>query len=469
MFSSTRIREVVGLFRLRSFDTSTAEGRSRERYRRVAITTIAGGASKAVGALTLLVTVPLTLSYLGAERYGLWMTIASVVTVLNFADFGIGNGLINAVSEANGKEDQDLARHYVSSAFFMLCGIAIFLSLVFAISYPHIPWQRLFNVHSGLAAVESGPAVAVFFVCFIVNIPLSIVSRIQVGYQQTFENTLWLAFGNILALCTVVLACKLKAGLPWLVLAMSGAPIIATILNGVVLLGRERPWLLPAWRFADKEAGRAIFRVGMMFLVLQIAVALSFSADNIIVAQTLGSSAVTQYAIPVKMFGALTVVFTSILAPLWPAYGEALARREFSWIRKTLKRSIAFGLAFAIPTNLFLLFFGRKIIHMWVGTKVSPSCSLLGGLAIWGILNAIGFPISMFLNGASVIRFQVVIASLMAIVNLGLSIILTMHFGVSGPVWGSIISYSGITLLSCAIYVPKLLNTWDKTNSTAPI
>lgn len=64
------------------------------------------------------ISVPLTLRYLGTERYGLWMTISSVIAVLGFSDLGLNNGLLNGISQANGTNDRELARRYVSSAFF---------------------------------------------------------------------------------------------------------------------------------------------------------------------------------------------------------------------------------------------------------------------------------------------------------------------------------------------------------------
>jgi len=54
------------------------------------------------------VTVPLTLNYLGSEHYGLWMTISSVSVMLGFADLGIGNGVLNAVADAYGRDDYRL-------------------------------------------------------------------------------------------------------------------------------------------------------------------------------------------------------------------------------------------------------------------------------------------------------------------------------------------------------------------------
>ena len=85
---------------LKEFDTSTPEGRSRERYRRVALTAISSAGARVIAVVTMLIAVPLTLHYLGTERYGMWMTISSIIAMMGFADLGMGLGLMNAISEA---------------------------------------------------------------------------------------------------------------------------------------------------------------------------------------------------------------------------------------------------------------------------------------------------------------------------------------------------------------------------------
>ena len=87
----------------------------------------------------MLIAVPLTLHYLGTERYGMWMTISSIVAMMGFADLGMGLGLMNAISEAHGQEDRLAAERYVSSGFFMLSAVALLILVGFAAAYPVYP------------------------------------------------------------------------------------------------------------------------------------------------------------------------------------------------------------------------------------------------------------------------------------------------------------------------------------------
>src|SRR5712692_8838613 len=79
-----RLRQVRSVIRLEPFDASSAEGMSKERCRRIALTTVTSALAKGVGLATMLISVPLTVNYLGAERFGLWMTISSLIAVLGF-------------------------------------------------------------------------------------------------------------------------------------------------------------------------------------------------------------------------------------------------------------------------------------------------------------------------------------------------------------------------------------------------
>ena len=197
-----RVRRVV---RFQSHDTSSEHGRSHERYRRMALTSAASLGSRGIGMLASLVSIPLTFRYLGAERYGLWMVLTSFISVLSFADLGIGNGVVNAVSEAHGKQDHDLQREYVTSGFFLMVGIAVILAIVGAAAFPFMQWTRLFNVKSELVASEGARAFLVLFCWFVVNIPLGVVTRVQAGLQQAYWSQVIGAAGNILSLLGLVL------------------------------------------------------------------------------------------------------------------------------------------------------------------------------------------------------------------------------------------------------------------------
>ena len=440
------------------FDTSTLDGRSKERYRRIVLTTVSSIFARIVMVGSTLVSVRLTYNYLGAERYGLWMAISSIVTLLGFADFGMGNGLLNAISEANGREDREKAARAVSSAFFMLIGIAMLIAVLFILVYQMIPWKKVFNVESLEAVQEAGPAMVVFFACFLINLPLGIVQRIQLGYQEGFQNNLWLVAGSLLGLAGVLLAIEAKSGLPWLVFAMTGGPVAAAAANGLHLFGWKRPWIRPRWIRISGSETKKLISTGILFIILQLSYSLIFASDNLIAAQVLGPIEVSKYSIVQKMFSVALLAVNIILLPLWPAYGEAITRRDISWVRKTLVYSLFLCLMIAgIPSFVFVIF-GSQIIQYWVGSVISPSLPLLVGFWVWTILYTGGSVVGTFLNAVSVLKFQVVIALITSVVSLVMKFYLAKAIGLPGIIWGAVAGYAVFSVIPLLFYVPKLLS-----------
>jgi len=182
-FVTARIRELTSstraflrILRLRGFDTSTPEGRSNERYRRAALTTATAMVARGLGIFTGLAWVRLSLSYLGKERYGLWMAIGSIVTWANLADLGLARGMQNHLSEANGRDDRELASRYVATGLVSLTLLALALAVVVAPLIFVVPWSSVLNVNDPSLAEEARYVVAAVFACFLLEFPLSVVA-----------------------------------------------------------------------------------------------------------------------------------------------------------------------------------------------------------------------------------------------------------------------------------------------------
>ena len=59
---------------------------------------------------------PILLTFLGDERYGIWATILSIITWINFFDVGIGNGLRNLLTKEIACNDQLESHKSVSTS-----------------------------------------------------------------------------------------------------------------------------------------------------------------------------------------------------------------------------------------------------------------------------------------------------------------------------------------------------------------
>ena len=439
-------------------DVSTHEGRSLERWRRVLLAALGGGGFRVVSMLGTLVTLPLVHNYSGENSYGLFALVTTLGTLLAFADLGLGNGLISALPSALGRGALDEARRLVSSAILLLTAVAAGLGAIALVVVPTVNWADLLGA-GGDAVGQARATVAVFALTFLLALPSSVSQKVHLGLQEGLQANLWLMLGAVLSIAGTVACIAAEASVPWLVGVTLGGTGLASMINCLVLFGRSHPELRPSMALVDSHAVRALASSGVLFLVLSVAGAVAFQTDALVISAMLGTAAVTIYNFPLRLFTLPTLAVSFVLTPLWPAYSDALARGDVAWMKRTLRRSILLASAVNIPISIVLLVLGRPILHAWVGPDFTPPMLLIVAFAVWTASNSLSGPLAMALNGAGVIRVQVVFACLMALSNLGLSIVLTDKLGVAGPVIGSIIAQTVFSTIPSLVVVRRIWGT----------
>ena len=82
-----------------------------------------------------------------------------------------------------------------------------------------------------------------------------------------------------------------------------------------------------------------MMNLGVKFFFIQITTIVMFASGNFIITQLYGPAEVTPYNISYRLFAATVTVFTIIIAPFWSAYTEAITMKDFTWIKKVLKKT----------------------------------------------------------------------------------------------------------------------------------
>ncbi len=424
-------------------------------------------ANSGLGMLGSLIAMPVVLHFIGAERFGLWVTLSSLMALSALGDLGIGNGLINAISTAHGADDRTSARTYVSSAFFMALAFSCVLLVVFAGLDLVVSWPTLFNLSSPTAIDEVGPAVKVTMALVVSYVLTGVAVKVRTGYQEVHITMLWAMLGTIGGIVTLVVLAWLKAPLPWLIFADAGIPLISMICNLGGLFLFERPWLRPSWSSVRLEAVRKLFKLGLLFFILHLVGIVAFSSDNLLAIWICGPEAAGLYAIAMKLFGPCRMLAGTLLGPLWPAYGEAVARGDIAWARRTVTASIIAAEVLVIPLALIGLFFGDSLASLWFQRSISLGFGLLAGIALWVVLETIGAGLSMFLNGASVIRAQLPLCVAFAVVAIATKVTLANQFGIAGIIWGTVLPYSITQLLPYVWLIQRTFHDLERQNAVA--
>ena len=149
------------------------------------------------------------------------------------------------------------------------------------------------------------------------------------------------------------------------------------------------------------------------------------------------------------------------LNPLWPAYGEALTRKDYSWIKRAFKRSLWMSFSLSLAGSVLLVIFSPAILNLWVGPAVQSDFPLLVGLGLWTVILSVGTAVAMLLNGASIVRFQLIMASVMAIAAIISKTLMASYIGVAGIVWGTLLAYIVTSGIPLTVYVSRLLKRME--------
>lgn len=427
------------------------------RYRRAALTTLAAGVASLSSVVVTFLTIPIILHHLGAESFGFYMTLATAISLLGWLDLGVGLGLLNILSACNGRDDRDGAKRYVSSAFFAILGLAVAFSCLFAAVYTFIPWEKVFNTPPQFGD-EVRTAVIVLAVCIALSMPIGLVNRIQAAYQRGYLNSLWDILARILILIGVLLAVKFDASLPLILLVVLGMPVISSAINMLTLFGFSLPWLRPSPTAVESVKALEVVNKGGLFVLLQLVTAAAFGSDNVVILHVIGPAAVSDYTVARTFYQMAATATLLALMPLWPAYGEALAKGEKVWISQTLKWSLLLATLLSAAAALLLTGISKWALPFWVGHPVDISYGLLSGFGAFIIVTTAGNALAMLLNAASIIRFQAFTSIAMGTVALLAKIIFGKHFGLSGIIWGTVISYVLLSLIPTLLYVRRWIS-----------
>lgn len=426
--------------RLSPFDTSSDQGRTDERYRLVILSMTANVMSRGISMLVMILTVSLTLPYLGAERFGIWMTIASFVGILTFLDLGIGNALTNKVAQVATKNNPEALRQTISGGLGFLFILSIIIgALLFGI-VQILPWQKLIKVNDPVLNIEVNNTVTVFAILFGLNLFTNGIQRVFSGLQRAFDAHIVSIFGSIFSLIALWIATRNEAGILYLLAATLGCQSLAN-LGLLIILFKRKLFTVNYFAKNTKNEARNLIKTGGLFFILQIGTMVAWGADSLIIASTLGVAQVAAFSIVQRVFQFISQPINISNAPLWGAYADADARGEKYFIRKTLKKSMLFTGMTSILGVTILILGSEQLVKFWTKDSIQISVYLFMAFGLWIIVDSISSCFAMFLNGCNLVLPQVVSFCILSVIGIPLKLWLVSHYGIEFMLVGFVGTY----------------------------
>ncbi len=435
-----KFSSIFSLLRATPFDLKTESGRHLERYRLAALSMAANVLSKATAIVLILLSVSLTVDYLSLERFGIWMLTLSFVTMLSFLDLGIGNALTNHVAQRSAEDSRTVLRNTISGGLALLGIVGIGIGLLLLAISSWIPWGIfLQNGMSELSAEVRSTAIC-FSLLFGLTIFTTGLQRIFSGMQWSFIAHLVSAFSALLSCLALWIATHFHQDIDILLLAVLGTQ---SVINLTLLLILWRKDLFSTVKIGShlRSEYPFLYKNAGFFLILQLGVMAGWGADNIIISGVLGVTQVAIFAVVQRLFQFVAQPFALINGPLWGAYADANARGDKAFIRKTLKSSLLITFFGTIFLAIILFVLHGWIIKKWTHGEIIVPYQLIIACGIWTVLEATGNAFAMFLNGAGIVKRQMIVVCTFIALVLPLKFVLTDSLGLIGIPIATILIY----------------------------
>lgn len=388
---------------------------------------------KGLDVLVYFLLVPLTLGYLNEYEYGIWLTLNSILMWINSFDIGLGNGMRNRLAEALAQNNKALCKSYVSTTFFLLCGLMGVMLIVGSLLFPFIDWYGILGA-SPESVGRLNQIVYISFALFCLNFVLKFIGNVYLALQLPAVNNLLVCLGHTLSLIIIfVLSFYPNGSLLHVAIAYSAAPPLIYLMAYPITFRRRYRFMAPSIKAFKMEYLKNLFSMGVLFFIIQLGGLLLFSTANIIISHLFGPENVTPYNIAYRYFSVVAIGMNLIIAPLWSAATDAYACGDMAWIRNAMKK-IRLLLCLIFIVIAVMIMASPLVYRLWLGSQVQIPITMTLCMGLYSFILVWSLSFSNFLNGMGKLKIQAVNTIIVGVVFIPLGIFTGKALGLYGIV-----------------------------------
>ncbi len=379
------------------------------------------------------VKVPIFLDYIGVDRYGLVVTVLSIVAWINVFDFGLGHGLRNRLAISLAKGSIDDSRKLVSTAYISIFFlVVIFFLILFPISY-FIDWNS-FLKYDDINNSELHLIISIVLITFLLRFVLNLISSVFKAHQMPALGDIFLPLGAILSLTTIILLKKYaEVSILYAVLSSTIPTLIVALTVNIFFFSTRYKYIRPSFSYFDRSKLKDIMGLGIKFFYLQLMGMVMYSFANVFILRLAGPEEVTVYSIANKLFVTGSVFFGFIIVPYWTGFTDAYSKGDFEWIKSSVRTLLRLTYVFSAGLLIFAIF-SSFIFDLWIGDRVVIPFKLVVSIAILQSLIAFYKVYGTFINGVGKLKINMISITFSVILFIPIVIYLTKQYGAMGYV-----------------------------------
>ena len=400
-----------------------------------------------INAVAIMVAYPIYLRFLGYEKYGVWLILATVLRVAQLGNLGIGQAVMKLVAEEYGRGDIEGVQQYVTTALALLClsgSLVLIAVLVFKIQIVSVFKLNDENAQMALWLLPYIGILSMYvFVVQALNATLSGLGRMDLAnYTQ--------AVGRIVAVTVATILMYTGRGIESLLIGNTLSYVFIHIVS-LICISRIAHIRLLRINNLDAQRGKRILHFGGAVFGGSIISMLFSPFNKLMLSRYAGVSSIPVYEIAFTGSMQVRGLIEAGLRPLMPevsrisGYMTRYAKDRISQInRRAMKLIFLCG----IPMYGALIIFSSFLLRVWLGDRFVETLPEAFQIMLMGtFLSLLGVPAYYTLMGAghvchnlgshivqSVINVAMVLTSILLISTVSLD---TVIFATSASMGGS--------------------------------
>ena len=329
------------------------------------INIVSGIVTTVVNTAVLAVAYPVYLHFLGYEKYGVWLVLATVLIFAQLGDLGLGQAVTKLVAEEYGRGDIKAIQQYVTTALTLLCLSGIIILSVILVLKTQIVMAFKLGDEDARLVLWLLPYIGI----------LCIYVFIVQSFNATLSGLGRMDLANIAQSCgqvaAVTVACSLLysgRGIESLLIANSFSYMLVHLISFIFI---RRMVSIRLLRISNLNAHRCkrLLRFGCGMFGSSLINMLLSPFNKLMLSRYVGVSAITIYEIAYTGSMQIRALFETALRPMMPEIsriGAAMTSQARHRILQLNSKAIRFILFLGVPGYTVLMIFAPFLFRIWL-------------------------------------------------------------------------------------------------------
>ena len=391
-----------------------------------------------------LVLIPILITDLGKEDYGIIILVGSILAFGTLIEFGLRTSLVHFFSVSIAQKDYQRFNGFFSTGLILYLGFFAVVSSVLLVFAPQITAVFTDNPGSAYDAVLllRTYGVGTLLISFITPVFGAIISSHN-RYDFSNYRTVIIESTSIL---TLIVAIKyFGVGLyGWAVISFIFKVITFTVIMLFAL--RLVPQLKLSRGFFDRATVKELFGFGIITFIGGVSRKMKIDADPMILSAFLGPASLPIYRSGVSMPAHARPLVSTLTGQIHVVSTAFYAQGEKEKFFSVYEKGTKYTLLIEIPVLILFTLFAYPILNLWLGNALSPAEI---EIAMWCMIGMALVDFCFYLEGSSYailyamkrLKLMTFTDLLLGVSNLTASILILKYtdYGIPGVIFPTIV------------------------------